>query len=391
MAKAVDNTIYCGPCESQHLTNVADLWCPNCDEGLCSKCMEYHKVLKSSRVHKTITIENLTTLPDFVRNIDHLCSSHDNALELYCSVNEETCCADCVSFEHFECPEVAGMKDTSVKMELTNEISGLEQELIMMGNLEIIKVSTDMPFPGVKSQLAKCLYDIQSGIDHIKLNYLSHFQLPFDTDINICGCVILDDERVIMANKNSNNSTGGLHIFRESGEYLERIFCPSKPSGILIINGSSIAVAFCDEYCIKVYDSENFKIKQKPSRGYYFCGLSVESEWLVSAIRDDGIYFIKCSDGNILKVLPSYIEHLSYVNIKRGNTLVSDEKKHSVHCLNRDGETIWTFSSRAMKGPKDICTDAFGNIFVAACDSQSLIAISSDGKPAKNYWESKTA
>lgn len=106
MAKAVDNTIYCGPCESQHLTNVADLWCPNCDEGLCSKCMEYHKVSKSSRVHKTITIENLTTLPDFVRNIDHLCSSHDNALELYCSVNEETCCADCVSFEHFECPGI---------------------------------------------------------------------------------------------------------------------------------------------------------------------------------------------------------------------------------------------------------------------------------------------
>lgn len=63
--------------------------------------------------------------------------------------------------------EVAGMKDTSVKMEFTNEISGLEQELIMMGNLEIIKVSTDMPFPGVKSQLAKCLYDIQSGIDRI--------------------------------------------------------------------------------------------------------------------------------------------------------------------------------------------------------------------------------
>lgn len=121
----------------------------------------------------------------------------------------------------------------------------------------------------------------------------------------------------------------------------------------------------------------------KLSRGYYFCGLSVESEWLVSAIRDDGIYFIKCSDGNILKVLPSYIEHLSYVNIKRGNTLVSDEKNHSVHCLNRDKETVWTFSSHAMKGPKDICTDAFGNIFVAACDSQSLIVISSDGKICK--------
>ncbi|VDH89115.1 Hypothetical predicted protein [Mytilus galloprovincialis] len=109
MAMITESKIYCGPCESQHSTNVAERWCPNCDEGLCSKCMEYHKVSKSSRMHKTITIENFTTLPDFVRNIDHVCSNHENALDLYCSVHEKVCCMDCISAEHSECPGITSL------------------------------------------------------------------------------------------------------------------------------------------------------------------------------------------------------------------------------------------------------------------------------------------
>jgi hypothetical protein len=29
--------ILCGICESQHITKCADHWCPECEEGLCSR------------------------------------------------------------------------------------------------------------------------------------------------------------------------------------------------------------------------------------------------------------------------------------------------------------------------------------------------------------------
>ncbi|XP_063442072.1 E3 ubiquitin-protein ligase TRIM45-like [Mytilus trossulus] len=359
MAMITETTcnIYCGPCESKHSENVAEFWCPNCDEGLCSKCMEYHKVSKASRMHKTITIENFTTLPDFVRNIDHVCSSHDNALDLYCSVHGEVCCMDCISAEHSECPgikslikevqgvkesafyhsvvkhiedltefatklhtnridnvdklqqekdlligvvkskrteiashldklkqhlllqidvtmvqesqkieeavsnlqkkictlkeyknhisaitdiatdmqaflalkeidnhvvheeetmlcvtEETGMKETSVRIEFAKEIDGLVHEMKMMGNVELTKIATNMHFPGTKSQLVKSSSNIQPGIENIKLTFITKFQLPFDIDINICCCVILPDERVVLAN-NSNEEKGGIHIF----------------------------------------------------------------------------------------------------------------------------------------------------------------------------------
>ncbi|XP_063442070.1 uncharacterized protein LOC134722382 [Mytilus trossulus] len=411
MAMITESNIYCGPCESQHSTSVAEFWCPNCDEGLCSKCMEYHKVSKASRMHKTITIENFTALPEFVRNIDNVCSSHDNTLDLYCSVHEKVCCMDCISAEHSECPgitslnkvvqgvkesafyhsvveniedltefatklqtnrkdnvdklqhekdllirkvkskraeieshldkleahllqeldstinlesqqieqavsllqkkictlkeyknhisvitdiatdiqafialkeihrnvvheeetmlsvkEATGMKEISVRIQFVKEIEELVQEMKSMGNVELTKIATNMHFPGTKSHLVKTLSDIQPGKENIKLTFLTKFQLPFDVDINICSCVILPDERVVLAN-NSNEEKGGIHIFDKCGEYKKHIVCTSKPFGLAVINKSDIAVSFYKEQSIKVYDSESFKQNQQQPSG----------------------------------------------------------------------------------------------------------------------------
>ncbi|XP_063416638.1 tripartite motif-containing protein 2-like [Mytilus trossulus] len=522
-----ESNIYCGPCESQHSTSVAEFWCPNCDEGLCSKCMEYHKVSKASRMHKTITIENLTTLPDFVRNIDHVCSSHDNTLDLYCSVHEKVCCMDCISAEHSECPgitsltkvvqgvkesafyysvvksiedvtefatklqtnrkdnvdklqhekdllvgevkskrteiashldklevhllqeldstislesqqidqavshlqkkictlkeyknhisvitdiatdiqafialkeihrnvvheketmlyvkEATGMKEISVGIQFVKEIEELVQEMKSMGNVELTKIATNMHFPGPKSHLVKILSDIQPGIENIKLTFLTKFQLPFDIDINICCCVILPDERVVLAN-NSNEEKGGIHIFDESGEYQKHIVCTSKPFGLAVINKSDIAVSFYKEQSIKVYDSESFKVKYVLLEGHCVFGLSVESDCLAAAVRNTGIHFINYSSGKILKILPSDIDLLTYVHMIGENTLITDYEKDILYCRNRDGKTVWKYSSDVMKGPRNMCTDTVGNIFVAAFVSDSIIAISPDGKNSK--------
>ncbi|XP_063442069.1 uncharacterized protein LOC134722381 [Mytilus trossulus] len=529
MTNKLENNIYCGPCESQHLTNIAELWCPNCTEGLCSTCLKYHNVSKSTRMHKTITIENFTSLPDFVRDIDYSCSNHSNVLELYCSVHEEICCMNCITDDHPECPgitslakvvqgvkesafyhsivkniedlteftsklqknrnensdklqqektllvenvrskrrEIAshldkleedllqqidstmtqesqqiieavfnlqtkidtlaeyksqissmienatevqtflglkeidknivkeeqnmsrmvvepGMKETSVKMEFANEIGGLAEEIKLMGNLELYKVTTDMRYAGTKSQLAKSLSNIKSGIDKIALSCINKFQIPFkfQAENNICSCAILADGRVILLNNSSNELSVGLHIFKENGEYQERVICTSSPFGLAVMNKSEIAVSFCREKSIKIYDSE-FTVQRLLIDGHYFCGLSCESECLISAVRDEGIYFISCSSGMILKILPTDIKHLNYVHIKEGKTLISDYQNNILHCRSSDGELKLKFSDNVMKGPRNICTDSFGNIFVASRDSASILLISSDGNDFK--------
>ncbi|CAG2192353.1 unnamed protein product [Mytilus edulis] len=185
-----------------------------------------------------------------------------------------------------------------------------------------------------------------------------------------------------MAN-NSNEENGGLHIFDKSGEYLKHVLCTSNPFGLAVINKSDIAASFYKEKLIKIYDSDHFKVKHVLLDGYYVFGLSVESDCLVAAVRNTGIHFINYSSGKILKILPSDIDLLTYVHMIGENTLITDYEKDILYCRNRDGETVWKYSSDAMKGPRNICTDTVGNIFVAAFVSDSIIAISSNGNDSK--------
>jgi hypothetical protein len=56
---ATSRDIPCGICETQHITKYADHWCPECDEGLCAACENHRNILKGTRNHSIISIENL--------------------------------------------------------------------------------------------------------------------------------------------------------------------------------------------------------------------------------------------------------------------------------------------------------------------------------------------
>ena len=37
-------------CEAQHLTNEAEIWCPQCEEALCSKCKAHHEIARITKI-----------------------------------------------------------------------------------------------------------------------------------------------------------------------------------------------------------------------------------------------------------------------------------------------------------------------------------------------------
>jgi hypothetical protein len=47
---------FCGICDIRHIFKSSEFWCPDCEEGLCAECIEYHSLVKLSRVHITISI-----------------------------------------------------------------------------------------------------------------------------------------------------------------------------------------------------------------------------------------------------------------------------------------------------------------------------------------------
>ena len=97
---------FCGMCENRHISKPSEVWCRECEEGLCTECIEYHSSWKLSRDHTTIPIAEYQQLPSYVLEIKEHCNEHHEKFNLYCKEHECPCCGICNMENHKDCKEV---------------------------------------------------------------------------------------------------------------------------------------------------------------------------------------------------------------------------------------------------------------------------------------------
>lgn len=106
--------IFCGPCDFKHITVDPVAWCPECNEGMCSKCIEQHTAFAATRKHETIDMDNYRKLPRYLTSINLNCDDYDDKLNFYCRSHDERCCHTCIPGKHKECLNVTTL-ETVVK------------------------------------------------------------------------------------------------------------------------------------------------------------------------------------------------------------------------------------------------------------------------------------
>ncbi|XP_063406180.1 uncharacterized protein LOC134690136 [Mytilus trossulus] len=108
-----DKPVPCGPCQEGMVNTKADIWCNNCDEGLCSTCSSHHKQSRGTRNHKTIDIKSYKPS---IPAIQTECDKHGQQLNLYCPSHLMPCCDKCISTSHSKC---TGIKSLASVVEIT--------------------------------------------------------------------------------------------------------------------------------------------------------------------------------------------------------------------------------------------------------------------------------
>ncbi|XP_071123697.1 tripartite motif-containing protein 5-like [Mytilus edulis] len=126
MATAKKN---CSICELRHVTNPSVSWCPECDEGFCSGCVEHHSLAKASRHHKTIPMAEYQMLPPDVLQILQSCTKHDEKFLLYCKDHELPCCGKCAIEVHKGCHEVVNLDDIIKNAKTSTSFQEVEETL----------------------------------------------------------------------------------------------------------------------------------------------------------------------------------------------------------------------------------------------------------------------
>ncbi|XP_063416457.1 uncharacterized protein LOC134698092 [Mytilus trossulus] len=104
---ASSKPIPCGPCQEEKVNTKADIWCYNCNEGLCSTCSVQHKKFKVTRDHKTIDIKSYKPS---IRAINTECDIHGQQLKLYCPSHLMPCCDECISINHSKCTGIKSLE-----------------------------------------------------------------------------------------------------------------------------------------------------------------------------------------------------------------------------------------------------------------------------------------
>ena len=118
---------FCGICDIRHIYKPSDVWCPDCDEGLCTECIDHHSLAKPSRKHTTIPIAQYRKLPSYVLEIKEHCNEHHEKFNLYCKEHACSCCGICMVATHRDCIDVIILENIIKDVKTSNIFNEIEQ------------------------------------------------------------------------------------------------------------------------------------------------------------------------------------------------------------------------------------------------------------------------
>ena len=158
-------------------------YCLDCEDFLCSSCLEAHQVLKMSRSHSLFSFLDATqlsreTLIDKLPSSKvKLCQYHEQKLNLYCEQCDVPICDQCTLVIHkghsvgdSETKEKREMKDSILKMQSCLKISEK-----LLNNIKEMMQSFESGIKTEKAKITQGFETIRAAIDDRERELLAQF------------------------------------------------------------------------------------------------------------------------------------------------------------------------------------------------------------------------
>ncbi|XP_076089710.1 uncharacterized protein LOC143060341 [Mytilus galloprovincialis] len=256
---ASSKPIPCGPCQEGKVHTKADIWCYNCDEGLCSTCSVHHKRSKGTRDHKTIDIKSYKPS---IRAIHTECNKHGQQFNLYCPNHLMPCCDKCISTNHSKCPEIKSLATVVEKTKIDETKESVETDINSI--LHLLDKVVNNKSTNIKTEEQQC-EDIKKSIHIIreKMNkHLDHLEKRLCQEVDIIW------------NQEKSNTTDLITEIKEKKKTLKKAHNnlptvtthSSKLQSFLGLHQIELQVHQCQRYVDDLEDDERaneFSIKMK--------------------------------------------------------------------------------------------------------------------------------
>ena len=117
----------CDPCSEKNKRLVAEKYCSDCEEKLCTECAEWHLWCKVFRSHHVIDLSSVGSRIPPSSKIN--CEIHtDVQIDYFCSQHDVVCCRACLSDSHRSCESVLPLDFASKDVKISSLLSDTLKE-----------------------------------------------------------------------------------------------------------------------------------------------------------------------------------------------------------------------------------------------------------------------
>ena len=171
----------CGVCFTRHISKLADIWCSECDEGLCLSCQQHHSASKLSRHHVTVPIGEYRKVSILIREIKEICEKHSETYQMFCKSHDCPCCRKCTIENHKEC-KVVLIEDILQDAKTSVSWDDLQQQLsVIAKNIQRIRENRQTNVDLIRKQKERIEKDIRDLRETIN-NHVDELQEKLTTN-----------------------------------------------------------------------------------------------------------------------------------------------------------------------------------------------------------------
>ncbi|CAC5403573.1 unnamed protein product [Mytilus coruscus] len=171
---ASSKPVSCGPCQRGKVNTKADIWCRNCEEGLCSTCSGQHKRFKPTGDHKTIDIRSFKPR---IGSFKTECDKHNQHLNFYCPLHLIPCCEECISTHHSKCSGIKSLASVVEEAKIEQSKTSVEKDIIAillllnkMANEKLRNIiKGDQQIKSITDSISKIRKKINQHLDHLEV------------------------------------------------------------------------------------------------------------------------------------------------------------------------------------------------------------------------------
>ncbi|CAC5418883.1 unnamed protein product [Mytilus coruscus] len=308
----------------------------------------------------------------------HAVTTHSSKLQSFVEVHQiEQQVHQCQRYvEDLEDDDRA--KEFEIKLKQNDEIDEIQSKLESLESFgEVIVNKTEIAVKretSVKRREAQVESQEQSNINNLTMNIETKMEINMKI---ISDMICLLDGRVIIVEEDDK-----VNLLTSDGKLKKQLTIPGKAWSVTQINQDTIAITYPHERVIKIFSMENKTVIKVITLDKECWGLSFSNTSLAVGLDENEIRIIDL-EGNTLKSIhvqsESILDFFVYCNDR---VIYCDCIGNAIYCVDESGTQIWEYK-QDLSFPRGLCTDTYGNIFVADYESNGIIVISKDGQESK--------